>query len=355
MKGYFSQLARHTGISFDTTRTTAAGSFSIEPGVAARSAVTPIDVEEVAFTTSSQTNDSDVSEARKVSDIGNQGATAVSPGKFFATNTESTVSTIEGASSMQTEPGLPHKASAIPGTDVSPAPSLEETRIQFTDSQPETEESRVAFAKEQFFSGEQPFDQFPGKPTVEMDPRESIERDEIVAGRLRALGDEAPRYETQVPRVENPEVQRLEARSSEEPPPPQPAGKKERSEAALADQLERDRIGRDQIKEVMAWVAATPEDVEKELWSTSPIEAQPEAGDLLARERGPHLPSSRQPVGAKEAEVQDLSLSIGSISIVIEEPKRDVPVSLTPVPTADRSERAAPEPTRLSRYYLRNW
>ena len=48
--------------------------------------------------------------------------------------------------------------------------------------------------------------------------------------------------------------------------------------------------------------------------------------------------------------------AIGTISIVIEEPKQTAPTALPAPPRVERSpERPASEPTRLSRYYLRRW
>ena len=63
------------------------------------------------------------------------------------------------------------------------------------------------------------------------------------------------------------------------------------------------------------------------------------------------------PPGRPEGlEVQDLSLSIGTISIVIEEPAQTVPAAIPAPPRADGlPEPPASQPTRLSRYYLRPW
>jgi len=101
---------------------------------------------------------------------------------------------------------------------------------------------------------------------------------------------------------------------------------------------------------VRAWVSAPPEFDQVEL--ERPREpARPSSGDDADRSIG-----VRNREFALEAEVQDLSLSIGTISIVIEEPKQTAPAVQPAWPKVDSS--AAPpasEPTRLSRYYLEPW
>jgi hypothetical protein len=67
-------------------------------------------------------------------------------------------------------------------------------------------------------------------------------------------------------------------------------------------------------------------------------------------------PTPPRPGRPEALEVQDLNLSIGTISIVIEEPKQTASAALPAPPRVERSpERPASEPTRLSRYYLGRW
>ncbi len=103
-----------------------------------------------------------------------------------------------------------------------------------------------------------------------------------------------------------------------------------------------------------AWVAG-PESDQRELGREGDAERRPTEGrEVVALEQQVE-PTTTRPGRPESLEVQDLNLSIGTISIVIEEPKQ-APVAIATRPKWDRSpEGTTSEPTRLSRYYLRRW
>jgi len=133
----------------------------------------------------------------------------------------------------------------------------------------------------------------------------------------------------------------------------QPTWARESGDAVRDEHSEREITAHSYLEEVRAWVAAPPDLDHRELERQRDAQRLP-AGhdDVFALE--PEAESTSPRSGRPEAlEVQDLNLSIGTISIVIEEPKQTAPAPLPVPPRADRSpERPASEPTRLSRYYL---
>jgi hypothetical protein len=116
------------------------------------------------------------------------------------------------------------------------------------------------------------------------------------------------------------------------------------------ERVERELIVHQYLQEVSAWVAGTPEGGEPE-----PERPSAAHGDALALEPppGPGPPRAGRP---ETPDVQDLTLSIGTISIVIEEPALPAPAQPPSPPRVERSsEPRASEPTRLSRFYLGRW
>ena len=86
----------------------------------------------------------------------------------------------------------------------------------------------------------------------------------------------------------------------------------------------------------------------------STTEWQPERVTTYARDRAP-LNTSSQPTQPDRIDVQETSLSIGSINIVIEDPKPNV-MTIAPAPGAPAAQpQPQSEPTSLSRYYLQRW
>jgi hypothetical protein len=211
----------------------------------------------------------------------------------------------------------------------------EESRIQF--SEPQTAKS----PKEQVFFREHPIDRSPSQLTSEPQAAERIE------SHVELRQQQA--NETPDSSVDHQEVQSVRIIN------PVDAGSPEAANVKDETRVQRDRrqIFQQQLKEVMAWISSPSEEVEQSPQAFEVIEA-PQTSDAFVHERE-QRGSPERSISRREPQVQDLSLSIGTISIVVEEPKQDHPVSLTPPPATHTSPQpVAPEPTRLSRYYLRN-
>jgi hypothetical protein len=345
MKGYFGQLARRTGLSFRKETAAASGRSSTGPGGAAEvktsAAVAPIHVEEVVFTASSPAVDSDVSLSRAsgtLADGGNQFTSVAAPNEASASPRE-TVSADANENTSVSKVETAHHTAEIPDAGLS-QPVQHEARVRVVASEPETARP----ATEHVFFDERPFDQ--SARTVSAEPESITEETSIVIS--PAEEPRQPRDETRDFSISHHEVQHVEIVTPRESRPVTPAN------ANMADAREREprRIFQDQLKEVIAWITSPPEEVEQTTFEV--IEAPHETNTVVVREREQGR-SAERPSKASEPHVNDLSLSIGTISIVVEEPKQDFPVSLTPAPTTHTSPQpVAPEPTRLSRYYLRN-
>lgn len=302
MTGYFSQLARHTGLGFEPGATMTAGSAAAELPVAVQppqsAPPAPPHIEEIVFT-------------------------APAPGAVEGSS--------EGLVSSVGADGDDHPRSAAATAkrwiDVSPDPEsgTGNPRGRSAEEQSPAGEPRVVQLDEWATAERQPGPQEPIEIT-----RESIE---MVESR--------------------PEVK--------DPDPPQPTRVREPADAVRDEHLEREVIVHSYLEEVRAWVAAPPEPDQRELGQREleqrRVAQRPPAGrsDVFALE--PEAEATVPRSGRPEAlEVQNLNLSIGTISIVIEEPKQTAPAALPAPPRADRPpERLASEPTRLSRYYLTRW
>ena len=338
MKGYFSQLAQQTGLSFEAGSTTAASSSAAAPTVLAQheGSAAPPHVEEITFSAPTAANvferniegssegrvDLPIDESRSVS-------VAERPHRRRTESTDS--ANFQSAAMAKT------LAEAFRG------PLSEESRVRFADSESSTRQTHYA--------GGQPSadEQQKSRLSNERSPaaprpgtRESFASVEVVPGQFE---DELP--------VRNPPA--LEAFEAPEANA-QERNLRELSDAALDERMEREVIVHNYLKEVRAWVAATPEIGDSELDRQRQAEVRQESRDVFGLEQEPDAPSPSQPGRREGLEVQDHNLSIGSISIVIEEPKQNAPVALAPPARVERSpERTMSEPTRLSRYYLRSW
>jgi len=254
----------------------------------------------------------------------------VAPTETF-TSTHETISPAANDTARQT--------AEIPGNTLSEESVPHESRVRFVAPEPEATKP----ATEQVFFDERPFDQSALTLSVESQPL----TEETVTVEISAEELQQPDHETRDSSVRHHEVQSVEIVNQVDARP-KPAN------ANVADAPDREprRIFQDQLKEVIAWITSPPEEVEQTTFEA--IEAQHDTNHVVIREREQPR-SAERPSKASEPHVNDLSLSIGTISIVVEEPKQDFPVSIAPAPTTHTSPQpVAPEPTRLSRYYLRN-
>jgi hypothetical protein len=132
----------------------------------------------------------------------------------------------------------------------------------------------------------------------------------------------------------------------------------QRAEPNRDQRSERELIVLNYMKEVRAWVAAPPVIDETPPESVEWSEATPARRDVFVFEHEQESDVSAFPHHdrAAEPQVQDVSLSIGNISIVIEEPASNAPSPVATPPAAARSpELSMSEPTSLSRHYLSPW
>lgn len=339
MTGYLSQLARQTGLVFEPVTGIAARSVATASPVVQRPDNGPPHVEEISFT-SAPTHDAP--------ELRSDGLTSTAT--VFANSLmdrdDPAANTTDGWNREQMESrAADRSSSAKRGRAVSPDVASEDTRIVFTES-----ESGGRFAAEQSFAGVpravRPDDRSgterqPGSPKPTEGIPESIE---LVESQFAALG----------PRAAGLRASQSEAKYSDQP---QPTSVGESTDAARHEHGEREMIVRNYLKEVRAWVAAPTELDQSELERPRARErraAEHKEVFALASEVEPTVPRPGRP---ETSEVQDLNLSIGTISIVIEEPKQAAPAPFAAAPRVERApERpAGPEPTRLSRYYLRRW
>jgi hypothetical protein len=127
-----------------------------------------------------------------------------------------------------------------------------------------------------------------------------------------------------------------------------------------SDPVQREVLVRQYLREVREWVAAPPTPIpdvsESRLEQESPLTSQWQPESVMTstfeRAREP-LQTATQ---ATQLDVHETSLSIGSISVVIEDPKPNV-TTIAPTPTAPKPQPqpTPPEPISLSRYYLQRW
>jgi len=150
------------------------------------------------------------------------------------------------------------------------------------------------------------------------------------------------------------EVKTVEVPVPAEQSPGEPhATTQESSDVEFANPVEREVLVRQYLREVREWVAASP--TPDQSFSESPTLAvqKPESvAFTVERESIPTI----QPELRDQIDVHDMNLSIGNISIVIEEPSPAAAAVIAPPPTPPPAQpQTRREPTSLSRYYLRSW
>ena len=276
MKGYFSQLARHTGLRFADSR--ASRTKAIAPAE-------PLHVEEVTM----------VSPAMQNTEVSTSYEPAVQP-------------TI--AEKVQT---VQPKVEQLPAREIQTIPISEER------------------------------------------PREEIEShfESVVVEKPIALAADNTDVKTDFNVPERVEVKTVEVPVAVAEPIPEPPQIREASAVELADPVEREVLVRQYLREVREWVAASPMPDESVSESLSLTDEKPESvAFTVARESIPVA----QPESHEQIDVHDMNLSIGNISIVIEEPKPAAAPVIAPTPSAPPPQpQTRHEPISLSRYYLRSW
>jgi len=312
----------------------------------------PLHVEEIAVTGSSPVAAADISERsdQSLTDLGPFGTT--SPSAAVSTSVELAGDAAEHPSEAR-DAGNPEAAAQTTPHAVIRQPSnasLEEAQVRYTTSESKTRTSQAHSAEKRISADRQERAEFSAEDSQtrqKSGPPELLEIAETgeghPAGREHWAGQRAWSAANQQPRLL--EANNLQGRV---------VG---RMDAAVDEQSERDATFQNYLKEVRAWVAATPEVDEGELERRRPQDAQRERRrGIVALEQEMNTASSSLHARTQEPEVQDLNLSIGTISVVIEEPKQGVPSPPLAPPRAERTtQRATSESTSLSRYYIRSW
>ncbi len=330
--GYFSQLAQHTGLSFERGDATAARSSDTAHAVIAphvdTTPVAPLHVEEVTFSDPVTPNvfaESDEGLAGRTVDASGPVGT---PDDRHGGQTET-----RDAASARSEPATQTASEASAGS------SFAESSLRFTDFAASTRASPAHDTEVQTLAGARRIAQISDERAqagVRLEPPESFAEIKTVADRSALTDDLLARNQSAARRAAT-----AQALRASEP-----------SDAASDERTERAALVRNYLNEVRAWVSAPPEFAERE----QPVDARQESRALFALEQEVYAPSSAhdgRPEGLAE---QNLNLSIGSISIVIEEPQQSTPAPLAAPPRVEHAPaQTTSEATRLSRYYLRSW
>jgi hypothetical protein len=347
MSGYFSQLAHHTGLDGKIGSGLAA-----EPSITVRgpesAAPQLMHVEEISFT---------AAPAPDAAQASNEGPTTFPVGDRVAAHTTD-VRSREHEEPKDDAHFHGVEATERRASDPSQGAFREASTIAFTGSVPPTRTSRELSGVEYLPASNPvraPHDE-PSAADRRSQPAESIAipydsieivESHSVARDLQARNREAPRP------------------GAKDPGQADARGNREAGGASRDRQAERESIVGNYLKEVTAWVSAPPE------LDRQDLESQRDAQRLPAPHRAERPLASHddvvdlgreiQPAGGRAGrsetlDVQELNLSIGTISIVIEEPKQVAPTPHQPPVRVDSSrERPMSEPTRLSRYYMGRW
>jgi hypothetical protein len=360
MRGYFSQLARSTGIRIAPARTHAAAPHA-ESRAEPRAAVTaaPPHVEEVTFVEQppdprradgrAEESEAAGDRTRRVSDAGRARPDSQHSAEA-ARRDASAVSADSAASPLDAE--LPRGESPAG----SPAPRPDDAADEHLDAldagdTPRTSARATAESPTPRPERRTPDSRAEQSRAVEIREGFPSESEGELTARADAPGEQE-RVSNQGTRLDA----RRAARRGEEPDASDEPAAAEL--AATIDDERGARVGlvRQYLREVRAWVEASPEpeDVLPE-WAGEAEESPP--GRRAGESRAAEASVSLEPPPARAPEVQDVSLSIGSISIVVEgTQQQQIPVTPPPQQQAPAGAHGAPAaPVDLSRYYIRRF
>ena len=349
MSGYFSQLARHSGVGVEPGATIGAGGVAAEPMTAVprieAEAAGPLEVDEITVTAGAAP-DADAVRSRDARIV-------VEPDPATAAPVSHAPGRARVEDDVPIPPGVAPRKPRHPDT---PSAALREDRPPEPTEAPRSARTPPPRAADELSRADE-------------SPPSRTERGPDHEVALAPAPSEARARRT-VPRESSMRHDRPDAAShdaGETRPTPnreQPANREQEDDG--------DTIMRGYLREVRAWVAASPTfeqpesfwdgDVERALPTERPRRVLDARAEPASRDDDSYaVGSERRAVASPaappaELEVQDLSLSIGTISIVVEEPVHVAPVAVPSPARADRSPAApGPVPTRLSRYYLSRW
>jgi hypothetical protein len=124
------------------------------------------------------------------------------------------------------------------------------------------------------------------------------------------------------------------------------------------DQASRERAWQETLREVREWVTGSPvagdEDAENRVVSRARGTTGITTDSPFVEERGAAShPKPAAPSPREEPEAQDLRLEIGTISVTVEEPQKEIPESDRRTKTTEKKSAGNSERSRLSRHYVR--
>ncbi len=388
MKGYFSHLSRSTGLKFgNAARSSPASSPPVNESRRSSEGVAPLHVESVRFIPSAEPATANGS----VEAVVGSDARVVSTGEAR----DSSVAQRSLTPGHEAIVRLPNETASVELGKAYPQSTFEESEVIST-THSLTEASSREFLAEEPSLARQPTIEFSEMSLPEMnqesvlprsDPSVLISSEEFVV-RADAITSQEPReskhkslahpqpsfefsessfaqasdpmrYLESVAEVEA-DLETLADRTAQAKPvnhfeiegQPLQAVNVVADSPSAEDQPDREAIVRNYLKDVRAWVAASPAIEE----SSGPASERDTGLDVWTTTTAKQRDVFSLEYEAVEPQIQDLSLSIGNISIVVEEPGTDAaPPAPAPPPVERSHQRAESEPTRLSRYYLRPW
>jgi hypothetical protein len=333
MKGYFSKLARHTGLRIGSgSRTTAAASPA--PPTQPKSELRELSVEEVTFT--------DLSQPVNVGtfDAGAPAAAQITAAQVTVTSDRNDARRPERADNgrdvrSESDASRIHKPSA---------PAIEVTAVNLTDSDLSTSRNLPSTEIEtHVFDHPRVVISLP--TSMDEQTPASGQIPESVSGLELRNATSARQFDFGDPRREM---------TSDEDEPGRYSRSTQQSEAGLDERVERQLVVRNYLKEISEWIS-TPVAAEEEPASFSSDDSGASAGDPARRAERMDI-SERDRWRASAPEQQDLTLSIGTIKIVVEEPRAQAAAPPAPPATTERTfERTTTAPADLSRYYINRW
>ena len=118
------------------------------------------------------------------------------------------------------------------------------------------------------------------------------------------------------------------------------------------------RPGENTLREVREWVTGSPVPGDEDAENRDVSRARGTAGittdSPFVEERGAAShPKPTAPSPREEPEAQDLRLEIGTISVTVEDPQKEIPESNRRTKTAEKKPAGHGERSRLSRHYVR--
>lgn len=397
--GYFSQLARATGLTFEPGRGTVPRSVETTPSV--RSPLAPLHIEAVSFTTPSETPSSLEETHDNVAAVAPPGGVVAKAHKATALNLPADVS-----GRAASDEAIAHRKNerAPTGLDASYEQVTKEIHTRRTNSERSADEPRSLIADERLAGRQQTIEfsegslnqtqdadaigaagtsssiPFETSPLPETEARVRIRASEPGSAwrRTNSTAELSTANEQQVVEFSDESlpvarefapaslieiVQQFEGQfvtpetgAETEVELLRPINRGAQSDPRPDDPREQEAIVRNYLKVVKAWVAEPPAIDERTTEQDDWEQALHKRRDVVSFDAARGLASTPRSDRREEPEVQDVSLSIGNVSIVIEEPKKDAPAATTAAPSVERSyERPAREPASLSRYYLRAW